>query len=568
MIVVLTIFFLSVFVYIAQFIVASKKENHARLINMSGRQRMLSQRISLDLSQNFFSLDKKKSTYKSDLTLFLESHQYLSSQSSEDIKSYYRDNVSPIVEKFSDSIKNIESQGDINFVVDFAKFELLKTLDLAVKEFEKEAQKFDSLATNINNLFLFSIILTLSFLSFKILRPQRLKLVETLEEMDERRSEAENALKAKANFLANISHEIRTPLNGIIGITDILIEEFNTKNDKETASQLSLVHQSGNTLNDLINDILDHSQMEHGSLKVNAEAYDPKEMVELLTNMLSPLAKQKGIELKVRNLDRFPKEVKTDQLRTKQILMNVVNNAIKFTKEGQVVIECDYVQEERPLLVFKVSDTGVGIAEHDLENLFESFNQIENPYSKTQEGAGLGLSIAKNLIDLLGGDIEVQSVLDEGTTFTIQIPAFLPMIKTKVIKSDDKKALEKDEGEEFKIKNKVLIVEDNKINQKVIVKVLKHFNLESDIANNGKEAVEMVRDGIYDLILMDLSMPKMNGFEATIEIRKFNLEVPIFTLSANAFEEDKTKAQKAGMNEFLAKPIRKDELAKLLRKYF
>lgn len=566
MIVVLTIFFLSLFVYIAQFIVAGKKEDHAKLINMSGRQRMLSQRISLDISQNFFLKEKENSTLEKDLALFVDSHDYLSNKSSPEIQSFYKENVNSLVDRFVILIKNAQTQGDINLIISFAKFELLEKLNDAVNEFEKEAEKFDGYTTLINNIFLLSIIGTLSFLAFNILRPQRLKLIEALEDMDERRSEAESALKAKANFLANISHEIRTPLNGIIGVTDIMIEEFNTKNDKETVEQLSLVHQSGNALNELINDILDHSHMEHGNLKVNAEAFDPKEMVHLLCNMLSPQAEQKGLKLSIKNTDQFPSEVKTDQLRTKQILMNIVNNAIKFTKEGEVTVECDYEEDERPLLIFNISDTGVGIAEKDIPTLFDSFNQIENPYSKTQEGSGLGLSIAKNLIDLLGGDIEVKSKTEIGTTFKVKIPAYMPMVKTKVIKTSTKK--KELEGETFKIKNKVLVVEDNKINQKVIVKVLKYFNLECDIANNGKEAVQMATDEVYDLILMDLSMPKMNGFEATIEIRKFNLEIPIFTLSANAFEEDRVKSQKAGMNEFLAKPIRKEDLSKLLRKYF
>ncbi|MDC1174561.1 response regulator [Bacteriovoracaceae bacterium] len=560
------IFVVSLTNYLSQKYVQNKKQDYASIINISGRQRMLSQRITLQLIEKFH--DQKfhhKNTQEliNDIELFKESHQKILLSSEGTSKEYIEKNINQHIETFLLDIRKITNIEEMRTKSFFAKNILLPALDRSVKNFEIESTKLDYLSKNLNNLFIVIIFLCLILLSFLILNPLRKRIIDVLSEVEEKRKIAENALEVKSIFLANMSHEIRTPLNGILGITEYLKDYFTQKNDKFAIENLQIINKSGKILSTVVTDILDHTKIESGKYAVQYKEFHLKETILYLDSLLKPFALKKGLDLRFEGIDNLPTKINSDELRLKQILINLINNAIKFTNKGSVTVKCSTTFEEVEFIVFEIIDTGVGIEKKDLENIFQSFVQLENPYTKTQGGAGLGLSIAEKLAQLIGGKLSATSIIGEGTVMTLKIPACIPNINVHPID-----LINNARNKTFENIEKALVVEDNLINQKVISRVLQKLKIDHDIVGDGANAIEMVKKNTYQLIFMDLSMPKMDGFEATRQIRKFNSDVPIFTLSANAFQEDKDKAKQAGMDEFLTKPLQKEELVELLCKYF
>ena len=383
------------------------------------------------------------------------------------------------------------------------------------------------------------------------------------EELKKAKVLAEEGTKTKSQFLANMSHEIRTPLNGILGMAQILNETRLTKKQKDIVNILST---SGENLLVLINDILDFSKIEAGKINFINKDFRLEKPIKEIYDILSRRAEQKGLLLYL-DLDKnLPVYVNGDEYRFKQVVLNLVNNAIKFTEEGHIKISLENrdINEGRHTIKVSVEDTGAGIPEAKKKALFKSFSQLDSSSTKQHEGTGLGLAISKLLANMMKGEIGVESEPGKGSTFwfTASFKKGTPPRKAQI----DRVVPQSNKLKSKKIS--VLVVEDNLINQKISSFSLKKAGMAVTIANNGLEALEMFKKQSFDVILMDIQMPVMDGYEATGEIRKLeeslNAHVPIIALTANAMQGDAEKCLAAGMDNYLSKPFKIDKLISIL----
>ncbi|BDC98389.1 PAS domain S-box protein [Persicobacter psychrovividus] len=376
------------------------------------------------------------------------------------------------------------------------------------------------------------------------------------EELIEARLKAEEASKTKAQFLSTMSHEIRTPMNAVVGLSHILLEE-NPREDQ--LDYLSKLKFSGESLLGLINDILDFSKIESGKLDIEKVPFHLKKDIEGVTDMLQFKAIEKRIGLKLSVDDNVPEAVIGDPVRIRQILVNLINNAIKFTAVGSVEVKVKAlkVTEETCKIRFQVVDTGIGIPEDKLDTIFQSFSQVSTDTTRKFGGTGLGLTITKRLCELQGGDVKVSSQEQVGSVFMVDIPYQIP---SNMDLSMEKQAAAQDVPDVAKLKGlRVLLVEDNAINQFVATKFMSKYGIVTEVAEHGGEAVEMVQQHRYDVILMDLEMPVMDGFEATKAIKSLDQpyfkELPIIAMTASALTEIQKKVFEWGMVDFIAKPF-------------
>lgn len=388
------------------------------------------------------------------------------------------------------------------------------------------------------------------------------ELKNTQKELEIAKEKAEMANQAKSNFLTTISHELRTPLNGILGVTQIMQSDDVPRN---VDSNVSLIEYSARNLLKLINQILDFSKIEAQKIELKSENFSLFDLVNDCVSSLAQIAKNKDLEIISNFENNIPRNVVGDREKMLQILTNIIGNSIKFTNEGQIcisvsseVIDVSYQQYK-----ILVSDTGIGIRKQDLNLIFDQFSQVESSYKRRYEGTGLGLSIAKSLIELMGGEIGVDSALGEGSTFIICIPFKVDETSVKRSASLLQKKILK------KFNFSILLVEDNEINQKVACMMLNSFGCKVDIAHNGREALEKAQKNVYDLILMDLSLPDMDGLEVTRKIQSsvtlMRDSTPIVALTAHALEETKNDCISAGMLSVITKPIEKLEILDLLK---
>ena len=359
---------------------------------------------------------------------------------------------------------------------------------------------------------------------------------------------AVNAVKAKQQFLSNMSHEIRTPMNAIIGFTKVLLKtEFTTK-QKEYLLAIKL---SGDALIVLINDILDLAKVDAGKMTFEQTPFKMAASISAMVHLFETKIQEKNLKL-VKEYDKnIPEVLVGDPVRLHQIILNLVSNAVKFTNEGKITVSVSLLSEDekKATIQFSITDTGIGIPTNKIGKIFENFQQASSGTSRLYGGTGLGLAIVKQLVESQGGTIHVNSLINEGSTFSFE----LSFLKTTADAELDSDIIELDSD----LKNvKVLVVEDIVLNQLLMKTLLDDFGFERDIAENGKIAIEKLRNNTYDVILMDLQMPEMNGFEATDYIRNImNLDIPIIALTADVTTVDLAKCKAVGMNDYIAKPV-------------
>ncbi|SEQ87915.1 Signal transduction histidine kinase [Epilithonimonas lactis] len=433
---------------------------------------------------------------------------------------------------------------------------------LHMVDLSKETEAMGQKARLYDISLLILLILSGSIVGYHILRQfKRQRLL--IQELDVAEKKASVAAQTKENFLANMSHEIRTPLSGILGFTNLLQKRPLDETSKEFVSS---IQRSGENLMAIINDILDLSKIEAGMMRITKGIFSINGLVNSVETFFVERAKEKGLTISSKIDSSIPDTLNGDATRLTQILVNLIGNAIKFTHQGNINIEIyNKQQTENEVIVgFKVSDTGIGIDKEKLSEVFERFNQGEDSTTRNYGGTGLGLSIVKSLIQLQNGDIEVISEQGKGTTFHFYIPYTIAKEQLNVIPKVD--------TDYFKDKTnaalKVLIVDDNAINQSLMKHLLSQWNIDFETANNGLEALEFLRNNDCDLVLMDIQMPQMDGYVATQTIREeLKLNTPIIAMTAHALAGERERCMSRGMNEYISKPIKEDELFKLISNF-
>lgn len=402
----------------------------------------------------------------------------------------------------------------------------------------------------------------------RLLMEQMAERSKLEEELRKAKEIAEASTKSKSEFLASMSHEIRTPMNGIIGTASLL---KSTNLDETQLDYVSIIDFSANNLLAIINDILDISKIEAGQITLESIDFNLHNVINETIKLLTPKAIEKGIELTANIDGSVPLFAKGDPVRLKQVMINLTNNAIKFTKTGYVKIEAETIEQENKVrkYLFKIVDTGIGIPENAREKIFIDYLQADETTTRKFGGTGLGLPISKRLIEMMHGQIGLESEVGKGTTFWFTIS--LDIGKEPPYELIDEKAV-------FNIddanKLSILIAEDNLVNQKVAIATLKKLGHRLEIAENGKIACDMHNLNRYDVILMDVQMPVMDGITATQMIREqenkkgVTKKVKIIAMTANAMKEDRQKCLDAGMDDYISKPFKAVELSRMLDSSF
>lgn len=373
---------------------------------------------------------------------------------------------------------------------------------------------------------------------------------------------AERSSLLKDQFVANVSHEIRTPLNAILSFSKLL--ERTPLNDRQQEFIHSIHTGSENLLN-IINDILDFSKIEAGVLRIDKIVFNPRIVMAAVEKMFRYRAEEKELDFYVNVADKVPTQITGDPNRLTQILINLLGNAFKFTEKGSISLDVNVAKQVNNTihLIFEVQDTGIGIPATKVNEIFKRFGQVVTGSTREYGGAGLGLTITKQLVDLQGGTIKVKSAVGEGTYFTTEIPYEISDLEA-FSKND---VIEKPSSFNNK-KISVLVAEDNPTNRRIFQLQFENLGIVADYAENGRIAVEMLREKTYDLVLMDIQMPEMDGYSATKAIRnELNIKVPIIAVTAHVFSGEREKCIAHGMNDYLPKPMQEEELFGLLKSY-
>ena len=383
------------------------------------------------------------------------------------------------------------------------------------------------------------------------------KMLESIEQsrkLELQKEAAQAASEAKSQFLANMSHEIRTPMNAVLGISELLLSEELNQRQLHYVEDIKVAAKA---LLDIINDILDFSKIQSGKLSLSPQHYDFYAMIDNICSMVHFLVQNRDLSFKTELRGKIPRYLYGDDMKVRQVLLNLLGNAVKFTKEGFINFTVEAGEET---ILFTIDDTGIGIAEENIPNLFDAFEQFDTHINRNIIGTGLGLSIAKALIEMMDGQISVKSEYGKGTTFYVEIP---------LVPGDEK--LISPAGSDFHSilapEAKVLVVDDNKINLNVVCALLQLCQINTDTAESGHEAIRQICNNQYDIVFMDHMMPEMDGVEATKIIRQMGIQVPIIALTANAIAGAKEMFLAEGMNDFLSKPIIKEALLKILRNW-
>ena len=384
------------------------------------------------------------------------------------------------------------------------------------------------------------------------------------------RVRAESAASAKAAFLANMSHEIRTPMNGVLGFTELLDR---TTLSAEQRRHVELIADSGRSMMRLLNDILDMSKIDSGQMEMARESVDLRHSLKSAARLMEPIAHSKGVAIEIDVDADIPPAITGDRLRIRQIMLNLIGNAVKFTEQGTIAVRARAgIDANQRVLIMDVQDSGIGIAADRLDLIFEEFAQADSTIARKFGGTGLGLAISSNLARLMNGRICVNSVEGQGTTFTV----FLPLVDAKVATDAPAPSITHAATATATGQARVLIAEDHDINQMLILALAEAASVDAVIANDGAEAIAMVREAArigrpFDLVLMDMQMPVVDGLEATRRLRADGYsaeDLPIVALTANAYAEDVQACHEAGMQAHLAKPVRLRDITGIVARFY
>ena len=429
--------------------------------------------------------------------------------------------------------------------------------ELALKNAENERSLKVNKLTTILSVALITILslLTLSLYKNNNLRARANELLQKKNiELTKAKENAEKASLAKAQFLSTITHELRTPLYAVTGLTHLLLEESPTENQKEHLNSLKF---SGEYLLSLINNILDLNKLEANKVEVMEASFNLEKRISDVLIALKNSADDKKTKIHYQFDKKIPKKLKGDPLKISQILINLIGNSIKFTENGDIWINVKKTKEDGPFiwLFFEIKDNGEGITQEKQKAIFENFTQGSTEINRKFGGTGLGLSIVKNLLTLLGSEINLESELGKGSCFSFELK-FEAIARLK----PDTTELESTKEDRDLMKDKrILVVEDNKINQMITRKILEKNGTICDVADNGTDAIAKVRSEDFDLVLMDIHMPGISGIEATSEIRKFNSMIPIIALTAVTLDENLDEFYANGFSDIIPKPYKTEE---------
>lgn len=424
----------------------------------------------------------------------------------------------------------------------------------------------------------FFAALAILSMTFTLETPEYIKLIQTMKELEAAKDEAENATKAKDNFLANMSHEIRTPLNSILGLDEIIIRE---SKDKRTLVHAKNIKSAGNALLAIINDILDLSKIESGKMELVNVEYATARVINDIANMTREKALSKGLKYEINISETFPSRLYGDEVRVRQVILNLVNNAIKYTHQGSVSVDVLFKRAEEPigefrnpvLLTINVNDTGIGIKNEDRDSLFENFIRLDEKKNRKIEGTGLGLALTKQFVEMMGGTINVISTYGKGSTFSVELVQDC-VDETGIGNLMEARKNELENEVEFvptlyAPKARILVVDDNDMNLQVFTELLEVTHIEIDPVDSGRECIRLCQKNKYDIIFLDRMMPEMDGLETMEIMKEQHLAdgIPVVMLSADALIGSREKYLSMGFDEYMTKPVKYEDLERMIFKF-